>query len=402
MRRFRLVLLCLCLLGPAVFAAPGDEHSFELSWQADGFHKDLHAAMDRTEPFEKEPDTSNRDVHRGVLHCGDLSNNDTPDVGFLWDKSEGKLYIDLNRDSDLTNDPDGVLVTEHLNSGRYINQSFPHFQLTITTDTGEHCYQLSAQLYSYPGFQNANFYIHSGYEGNVELADEKWGFQIVDPLRCKIKNGDSVTIWTQTGSETNRIDSLRLLETLYLYDHCYAVNFEFKAGDDNKPQLSCKLTEKEVPLGKLKLDGKGISQLVFDGAVRLQTPDGNVAGAVQTLVLPRLSDEVLTVPVGEFRCKQLALKPQGNMPTVNPQNVHEIQIPVEADTENVLKVGAPLNHTVKVERSGRVLKFDYQLIGAGGETYDFRAIAGYASDNKPKVSIYKGDMQLATGEFEFG
>ena len=386
MRRFYVFFLCVCLLGGAVFAAAGDQHTFELTWQAEGFHKDLPAAMDRTEPFDKEPDTGGREVHRGVLHCDPAKPEN--DVIFLWDKSEGKLYIDLNRDGDLTNDPDGDLTTDNKDRGQYINQQFPEFQLSLTTDAGEHRYRLSARLTSYPGWQNANFTVSSNYQGTVELTGEKWGFRVVDALCGKIESGDMISIWPKSASETNRADSQRLPKTLFLYDRCYEVYFEFKAGDDNAPRLWCTLTEKDVPLATLKLGGKEIQQLVF--------------GDSKMLVLPRLSEEGMTVPVGQFQCKQLALKPQENRPAASPQDVREIAVSVAADTENVLKVGAPLNHTVKVERSGKMLKFNYELVGAGGEKYDYRAMTGYSNDNKPKVTIYKGDLQLASGEFEYG
>ncbi len=401
--RFRQLFFCLLIIVcGSLPAALGDEHTFELTWQTEGAHRNLHAAMDRTEPFEKEPDTDNRDVHRGVLHCGDLSNDETADVGFLWDKSKGKLYVDLNRDGNLTNDPEGVLTGEGGRSGDYINQNFSNFRFTMTTDAGEHHYKLSADLTSYSSWKNVNFTIHSNYEGAVELNGKKWSFRVVDSLRGKVGPGDSLSVWPVTGTATNRIDSQRMLETLFLHDRCYGIEFEFKPGDDNKPRLWCTLTEKDVPLEKLKLDGKGICQLVLDGNVRLKNPEGETIAGVQILVLPKLSDEVLSIPAGEFRCKQLALKPGDQRPPVTPQNLHNINVSVIADAENVLKVGAPLNHQVKIERTGKVLEFSYELVGAGGETYDIRAMTGYGGDNNPTVTIYKGDMKLASGQFEYG
>ena len=144
-----------------------------------------------------------------------------------------------------------------------------------------------------------------------------------------------------------------------------------------------------MPLATLRMEGKSINRLVFG--------DGDM------LVLPRLSEGKVTVPVGNFRCQHLSLKPCGeHQQSASPQRINEISIPVAAETDNVLKAGTPLNHQVKIQRSGKVLKFDYELVGIGGEKYDMRQISGHDSDNKPSVTVYKGDMQLATGEFEYG
>lgn len=381
-------ILCIGLMSGAVLAAAGDVHTFELTWEASGFHKNLHAAMDRSEPFDAEPDTGDRDVFRGVVHCGDLSNDDTPDVGFLWDKSEGKLYVDLNRDGDLTNDPEGVLTTEDKGSGQYINQQFPQFQLTLTTDTGQHLYNIMTHLSSYSDRQGASFFIRSGYMGTVNLQGVGWMILVNDSLKGRVDSGNQMSVRIDEGEFTNSCFSLAVPRSIFLHDHCYAIDFEFKTGDDNAPRLWCTLTEKEVPLAELKLQSQGVHQLVF--------------GNGDTLVLPRLSDDVFTVPVGEYRCRELTLKPQEHLSAASPQNLHSIVVSVAADTENVLTVGSPLNHTVEVERAGRVLKFNYQLVGQGGETYDLREITGYDNDKSPKIAIYKGDMQLASGQFEYG
>lgn len=389
MRDLRLVLIFVCLLGGVVMSAAGDEHSFELSWRPSGFNRTIRSMMEREEPFTAEPDIGDRVVCRGILYCDSL-NSDGSNMGFLWDKSEGKLYLDLNRDGDLTNDPNGVLTGEGERDGGYIHQVFPEFQLSLSADSSRHRYNISANLISYSGskWKNADFSVQSGYEGSIELNGEPWSFRIIDALKGRIKPGDLLSVFPEADGG-QELSFLPLTENLFLFDRCYAVDFEFKPGDNQTPRLWCRLTEKEVPLASLRLDGQGVGWFVF--------------GNEDTLVLPRLSEDAMTAPVGEYHCKGLFLKPLSNAyPPAHPQNVRKIAVSVAADTDNVLKVGAPLNHSVTIERSGRVLTFNHQLIGGGGETYDFRMLTGYASDNKPAVTIYKGDVQLASGEFEYG
>ena len=72
---------------------------------------------------------------------------------------------------------------------------------------------------------------------------------------------------------------------------------------------------------------------------------------------------------------------------VNPEKVEE------------LKAAAPLNHSVIVTRTGRVLKLDYKLIGSGGGEYNLWDIR---DRSKPTFSIYHDGVKVGGGTFEFG
>ena len=55
--------------------------------------------------FPKEPAPAPGHVVRGVLKFGDNPSNAIP---FLWQPGAKKLFLDLNRNQDLTDDADGV------------------------------------------------------------------------------------------------------------------------------------------------------------------------------------------------------------------------------------------------------------------------------------------------------
>src|ERR1035438_1636697 len=55
----------------------------------------------QTAPFKKEPAVASGKTIRGVLNFGGPSNA----IPFLWQCAAGKLYLDLNRNHDLTDDP---------------------------------------------------------------------------------------------------------------------------------------------------------------------------------------------------------------------------------------------------------------------------------------------------------
>ncbi len=72
---------------------------------------------------------------------------------------------------------------------------------------------------------------------------------------------------------------------------------------------------------------------------------------------------------------------------------------MDADTTARYKAASPLNHTVKIVRTGSVLKLDYKLIGTDGKKYDLWDID---DRSKPTFSVYKDNVKVGGGTFEFG
>ena len=86
-------------------SASGGE-TFNLEYVEDGFRLGVAAdVLTDTQRFEKEPDLGERAIVRGRLLTGTGEDSWT---GFAWDRSKGTLYLDLNRNRDLTDDPEGV------------------------------------------------------------------------------------------------------------------------------------------------------------------------------------------------------------------------------------------------------------------------------------------------------
>ncbi len=56
-----------------------------------------------------------------------------------------------------------------------------------------------------------------------------------------------------------------------------------------------------------------------------------------------------------------------------------------------------MRNIVQVKRSGGCLILDYKLLGRGGESY-------YCSEEhrSPGFVVYKGQSQIASGQFEYG
>ena len=388
MFRYRRVLLIIGMsVGSLLFAAASDEHTFELKWQKDGFYDSLAASLDRSEPFAKEPDFGTRKVLRGELNFGPSEKAEK--MGFAWDKSEGKLYVDLNRDGDLTNDPKGILGKEKNQSDSY--QTFPVFPFSFSTGLGVYQYQLRSSMQSYSwGYKRAEFCLDSGYSGKAELYGKQWTVNVDDKLAGVIQQNSNISVFSIDNSASNSMSTLPLPKSLFLDGRCYEVRFEFKKSEQPSPSLWCTLREKTVSLGKLRIESKWVNKLVF--------------GDHEILILPDPVEGMVTVPAGNFTVKQCSLNyDKEKKSTISPTRLNEIMVAVPVTGESVLRIGGPLNHQVKIQRTGRMLKFDYELVGAGGETYYVRAIGGEDNSKKPpSIAIYKDNMQVGAGSFEFG
>ena len=91
--------------GPA--APSGTVTTVPLEYQETGYRFLFrHVTVEcRLAPFPKEPAAASGNIVRGVLKFGDNPSNAIP---FLWQGGAKKLFLDLNRNQDLTDDADGV------------------------------------------------------------------------------------------------------------------------------------------------------------------------------------------------------------------------------------------------------------------------------------------------------
>ena len=72
---------------------------------------------------------------------------------------------------------------------------------------------------------------------------------------------------------------------------------------------------------------------------------------------------------------------------------------MDAEMRAKYKAAAPLNHTVKIIRTGSVLKLNYELVGTDGKIYSLWKIH---DQSKPTFSIYQDNVKVGDGTFEFG
>lgn len=132
---------------------------------------------------------------------------------------------------------------------------------------------------------------------------------------------------------------------------------------------------------ELKLEGENIEQLILQSSNQKQTFDR--------------PGKSIMLESGTYQISQLQLKGGFiHYPYVDTTRLGPIQIgPGEPAT---LKAGGPLEQHITVQRKGQLLTMDYRLIGVAGEWY--------RNNNRypPTFTIYKGDKEIASGNFQFG
>ncbi|MHC4648678.1 MAG: hypothetical protein ACYTBJ_24745, partial [Planctomycetota bacterium] len=261
---FALLVLC-----PAAGLARGEggtdvnEHVFDLEYVRKGFFLliDIKVWVGEVS-FEKEPDFGGRQVIRGLIPAGQ-SKEDY--IGYAWDREEGRLYLDLNRNRDLTDDANGVFKSE--NVGAWQVQVFEDVGFTAETSSVAIQYAATGAFYvDSRGWSSLQMNVRSGFSGEIELHGRKWHVDFADNMDSKAGAGDYFNVWPagmEWGMPQQDI-AMPLRENVYLDGRLYALGFEFKAGVSSQAVLKMRLREKAGPVGKVNFEGEYVKRLVLE------------------------------------------------------------------------------------------------------------------------------------------
>ena len=365
--------------------APGEdvsqlaEHIFDLEYKPSGFNLNVPVRPSFEEAlFEKQPDFGQRNVVRGLIPTGTDEKDHT---GFMWDRSEGKLYLDLNRNRDLTDDPNGVF--ESASTGPY--QSFRNIRLQAPLDSVRLPFMLEMSIYDY-GQGQPTCYVNvlSGFSGEIDLRGKKWYIAIADNMDGKLGRGDHFVLTPLGLNFGSRADqpSLPVCKTIFFGEHDYDVSFDFQPGE-TKPLLRATFREIVRPMGKLDIEGRLIYRLVLQtgsSLALLDSPEANVS-----------------IPAASYHCRSVYL--DGGESGLFRAIYDGSPVSISENESTRLKIGGPLSNTVEVQRMAGSLTLNYKLIGVGGNTYE--SLRG-RSEKPPTFAIYKADEEIAAGEFEYG
>ncbi len=378
---FRL-LLCLCVFGLPAAAqteSTGTTLSFPLKFQQSSPSISSPIELGRQEvKFRKEPDFGKDKVLRRPLKIG-AGENDY--IGLAVNVTRRTLYLDLNQNLDLTDDPGGVYQGE--GQGGFLH--FVGVQLKLRQNGAARSYWLDFYFY---GRDSGHAEIRSSYLGEIELYGSRWQLEVQDNLDGQINQMDWFSVTpTGSGTEENRrplgYGPIPAADKLFLGGHLYQLRFVFGPGAGSSP-LTANLAEIHPELGELILEGKLIQRLILRG---------------RALVVLDQPAQHTFLPVDSYRVQAVYLQSAPGQLRLSGNTSQIPPISIGAGTPHHLKLGWPLESSVKAAANGNMLRLDFYLRGAGGEQY---ALSNRNPSRAPRFAIYKGDRQLAAGNFEFG
>jgi hypothetical protein len=339
-------------------------------------------------PFKKEPAAVSGKIIRGVLNFSGGSSNA---ISFLWQREAGKLYLDLNRNQDLTDDQAGVLSARR-GPGSII-QTFTNVHLLFYTSSGKCPALIDLSFWDYGPRPSCYAAARSFWQGKVTLHGQNWQAGFV-PMGLhpagSFENGWLVLRQWQECNQTlndysGTLSMIPFTRKLFVGGHAYQLTSI--AGSQNseaRPELQ--FAEQTVALGQLKITGKFIHRLTLSGGPYLVVLDHPV--------------EVVEVPIGRYNPPDILLE-QGDTKAycLSRHWGFGQRISVDGKTPPILTVGGPLTNSVTVTRQGQDLLLNYQLIGVAGQIYQL-ANRDYA--HPPEFAVYKGDRKIASGKFQYG
>lgn len=343
----------------------------------------------RSTPFAKEPAFAGGKVVRGTFQPGGSASNS---IAFAWDRAAGKLYLDLNRNLDLTDDPAGVFVCPAKNRSRSY-QTFANVRLPFKTPSGNREMLADLNLNDYGSRINCTAAVRSFWQGKVTLQGADWQVGIVENSFDKFDSPAGGHLLLRPWAERNKsfntypgsLDAFPFSRKLFVQNQAWQLDCTNEPqGDGSKLRLQ--FTGQQPVLGELKITGDFVRRVILQGE--------------PYLVIVDQPEPVVKIPVGRYHQRGVWLKigdaeAYRDSGSLRPDK----WITVDGKKPAVLAAGGPLTNSVSLSRHGKSLRFNYQLLGAGGEAYQ---LARMDRSQPPEFAVYKSDKKIASGKFAYG
>jgi len=316
-----------------------------------------------------EPPFAAKEIARGWLPT-------VPPTPLIRNITDNELYLNTEHRPDFLT---GKLAT-------YRSSYLGHVvfrDLRLSTVQGALTIPYTVDLFTYEHGCAGWLVVRSGWAGELDLHGQPWRFGIVDNLDGNIGANDILFLQSlRPGKKELPVTLSPVPKTLFLNGQAFDLGFTFQPGS-NGVALEATLTERSPSLGQLNLQAPGCRGLCLTNqrmAVVLEATAGPVpvpAGSYG------IADCLLEREPGEFRCPTFIRCDQ--------------RLTVSAGQTSSLRLGLPLRNTVLARRDKNLLRLTYQLLGAGGEQYEY-----YNWAKRPRFSVYKGPIKLASGKLPFG
>ena len=340
----------------------------------------------RSSPFKKEPAFGGGKVVRGMLQFAGGTSNE---MAFAWNRSAGKLYLDLNRNLDLTDDADGVF--SRLGGSQDNYQNFANIRLPFKMAGGTHLTCVDLSFYDY-GRLNCSAAMRSFWQGKVTLQGQEWQVGLLgtpDDQRSSLETGNLLLRpWSEHNNffslQSGSLEAFPFSRKLFFGNQAYQLQCT-NAGQGDSAKVRVQFTDQRPSLGELRVAGDFVRRVTLEGG--------------SYMVVIDKPEAVVRVPVGSYGRSKVCLKKGDAEAYLDGRTQSSAgRITVSDSKPAVLTAGGPLTNSVSVGRRGKYLALNYQLVGAGG-AYQ---LVNQDRLHPPEFTIYQGDKKVASGKFQFG
>ena len=352
--------------------------TFPLAYRADGNSARFPLPMGKAEVrFKKEPDYAGDNVVRSALY---LAPGQQEYVGFACDLKKNKLYVDLNRNLDLTDDPDGVRTNRSKGWGR----EFPDVVIPVQREGRRRDIVVNLQIY---GDRYGRYTVKSSWESDaVVLGGRTCQVAVVD-------NGDGVVDSEDVmyfrpisadGAEKAEDEEVKLDAPARLTLDGESFRLSYGLSVDGKT-LALSVEPDEISLVGVALAGEGIERIVMqeDASAGIFYDPG----------------AAIWMPAGYYSADVRVRSGEGSRASL--WAARNVRRRVRDGDGDPWKVGGPIVGKLACRKTGGRLQFDQTTTGAGSETYSLVHSAGPSLGN-PKLRVKKAGKVIHVGKFEYG
>jgi hypothetical protein len=372
------------LAEPAVAASPANP-AVDLNYQEteEVLASGSVAVRLQSAPFQKEPALPGQSVFRGSLLWGTQPRQAT---AFIWDKGRGRLYLDLNRNRDLTDDPKGIFAS----ASRKDRQTFTNIHVVLPIGAGDRPVRLQLEFSEYRTDPvRAYAGLCSYWQARLSLHGKEWQFGLMENVLNDQAPGSPRYVLLRPWAERERAfhlgsstpDGFDYTKNLFFDNRAYELDSRYETGGDS-PKYKVTFKEQDPRLGDLKVTGSNLHRVILTMkpamTVILDQPQGTVKLPVGSYALAEIWLRAGEAEVGTFSAGKLSVSEQ------RPAS---------------LLAGGPLTNSVEVKSERDSLRLNYVLLGADGRAYknprpDYK--------HPPEFAVFQGTNRLATGKFNFG
>lgn len=335
--------------------------------------------------FVGEPEVGRDKVRRQVLKLGVAPGEGLP---FLWNVSKGTLYLDLNRNRDLRDDPQGA----YTNAGKGYYQEFQRVRLPVADTNGVRNHVVDLSCANQGGSMYGFIALRSYWHARFELDGKEHQLGLIEGWQPHTR-AHSLLLrpWAERDRPFDVQGSSRV--AFDFPSHVFFAGHAFRVAarsepDASGPRFHLNLTVESPTLGELRLTGQHLHRVVLTGeeyTLVLDDPPATVRAPL----------DIYHQATGLLRDGSIEVSADRMLPGRGLSS----GLQLTATNAATLTLGGPLTNVVTVRRRAGTLVLGYELAGAGGATY--RRVAEDRTQ-PPRFRVLQGDRELASGKFEYG